>query len=140
MNEATNQPSRPIAVIADDHCQARELVERVLAPSHEVVAAVGDGEALIEAVQKWDPDLIVVDVDMPRRDGLDAIRALRKQGLRGIMVIITVTADPALAGCALAVGADAFVIKSRLVEDLPRAITAALRHETYVSSLESGTR
>ncbi len=125
----------PTAVIADDYANVRGAVTGLLAPTHEVVAAVGDGEALLEAAGSHRPDLLIVDINMPRVTGLQALPRLRALLPDALIIIITVTEDPALARQASALGANAFVLKSRLAKDLIRALSTAAEGDFYVSPM-----
>ncbi|MCP4547879.1 MAG: response regulator transcription factor [bacterium] len=125
----------PRAVIADDHAFVRRAVTGLLASTHEVVATVGDGEALLEAARNHEPDLLIVDINMPRLSGLEALPQLRSLLPNALIIIITVTEDQTLARQASALGANAFVLKSRLAKDLTRAMSAAAEGDIYVSPM-----
>ncbi len=126
---------RPRAVIADDHESSRKMISTLLSRTHEVVAAVGDGEALLESAGDLAPDLIIVDVDMPRLTGIEALQRLRQQDSRALIMIVTVTEDRELALKALKLGANAFVVKSRLVRDFNNAISAATDGISFISPM-----
>ena len=68
---------RPRVLLADDHRLLREAFAHLLEPSCEVVGAVGDGRALLEAAQELRPDIVVLDIAMPLLNGLDAARQLK---------------------------------------------------------------
>ncbi|MCA9728720.1 MAG: response regulator transcription factor [Candidatus Eisenbacteria bacterium] len=126
---------RPTAVIADDHAAMRDLVRRMLLPRFDVVASATDGADLIDAWQAHRPDLLVVDVDMPRLNGIEAVRRIRGLGGSSIVVILTVSDDRDLAEAALEAGANAYVVKTRIASDLFDAIDAALAGGSFVSQL-----
>jgi DNA-binding NarL/FixJ family response regulator len=127
-------PESPRTVIvAEDHAVMRELLERMLSARFSVVASVADGVKLVDAVAEGAPDLLVVDAEMPRLSGLDALRILRRRGVSTPAVIVTSHQDSALARRALDVGASAFVLKLCLATDLELGVDAALAGLTFVS-------
>jgi len=69
---------KPRVLIADDHTLVVEAFETLLAPTCEVIGHVSDGRAMVAAVRKHQPDVVVVDVSMPLLNGLDAARQVRQ--------------------------------------------------------------
>ena len=69
--------TRPRVLLADDHRMLADALKKVLEPRCEVVGTVSDGRALLEAAGKLNPDIIVLDITMPRLNGLDAGRQLK---------------------------------------------------------------
>ncbi len=128
---------RPTVVIADDHERMRQLVRRILSQDLVVLEAVSDGEALLEAAKELNPDLFVVDINMPRLNGLEALRQLRELGNTTPVIILTSSEDSAFLERALQIGANGFVIKSRLGYDLVRATREALAGRTFTSPLSA---
>ena len=96
---------------------------RLLALDFEVVGSVTDGETLLEAVQQLQPDLIVLDVNLPKLQGLDACRQITQSNPGMKIIVFTAMTDPALRERALAAGASAFVSKLSGATDLPSTIT-----------------
>ncbi len=124
----------PRILIADDHAPLRERVTRLLTPAYQVVGSVGDGLQLLASAEQLHPQAVVVDLDMPRMTGSQAIRELRARGDATPIVAISVTEDPDVVRHVLDTGANAFVFKSRLVPDLPIALTAVLQQDSFVST------
>ncbi len=120
-------------LLADDHRATLLAVQSFLEADYNVVAAVGDGQALIEAIEAHSPDVAVVDVSMPRMTGLEAARQLRDMGLATRVIFLTLQGDPKYLHSALAAGAVGYVLKYRLERDLPLAIEAALAGRRFVS-------
>jgi DNA-binding NarL/FixJ family response regulator len=114
-----------MALLADTAC--------LLGRDHEIVGAVTNGRELLKAAGSLDPDLIVLDISMPILDGFEAARLLEQAGCRSKLVFLTVWDDADYAREAMALGAAAYVVKSRLAADLPTAITAAMADQHFVS-------
>lgn len=126
---------RPRVLLADDHKLLLEAFQRLLEPEFEVVGTVTDGRALLTMAPALQPDVIVVDISMPRLNGLEAGRRL-KQLLPGVkLVFLTMNQEVALAAEAFHLGASAFVLKSSAASELRRAIQLALRGKTYLTPL-----
>lgn len=120
-------------VIADDVPEMLDAVAKRLSPDYEVVGRVSDGAALVECVLKLTPDLIVTDISMPKLTGIEALSCLRQLGIQIPAVILTVHEDEDLVKDALSLGVQGFVLKRRLVSDLPLAAHEALNGRTFVS-------
>ena len=68
---------RTRVLLADDHLMLVEALKKVLEAEYDVVGSVGDGLALLDATEKLQPDVVVLDIAMPLLNGLDAGRQLR---------------------------------------------------------------
>ena len=95
----------------------------------EVVGRVTDGSALLEAAERYQPDVIVLDVTMPGIDGLEACRQIKMAAPHTRIVFLTAADDAAIRERALSLGASAFVVKYRAWEQLLPAI-----HGAYLGS------
>jgi DNA-binding NarL/FixJ family response regulator len=126
---------RPRVLLADDHGLLLEAFEKLLEPYCDVVGKVGDGRALLAAASELEPDVVVLDITMPRLDGLDAGRYLRKTLPDVKLVFLTVHEDPDLAEECMRMGASAFLIKGSAASELFDAIRCAMEGETYVTPL-----
>jgi DNA-binding NarL/FixJ family response regulator len=133
MKTTPESVSRVRVILADDNKIIREKVIMLLEPEFEVVGAVADGQALLEAVPNFDPDVGVIDISMPRIGGIEAVRKLKGTGCRMLVVYLTVHEDPDFARAAFEGGASAYVVKSRMVSDLIPAIRAATHGRFFVS-------
>jgi DNA-binding NarL/FixJ family response regulator len=120
-------------LLADDHPALLAETARLLGEDHDLVGTVGNGLDLLAAAEQLDPDLIVLDISMPGLDGFEAARRLKRAGCRSKLVFLTVWEDADFAREALALGADAYVVKSRLASDLLPAIAQALAEHHFVS-------
>ena len=112
-------------LIADDHSGMLEWLAATVCEEFDVVGTVQDGVAALAAAAELDPDVIVLDCAMSPMNGLEVTRTLRESGARSVVVLITGYNDPELAEAALTAGAVAFVMKSKLTENLLPAIRFA---------------
>ena len=120
-------------IIADDHTLVAEALHTLVTPHFQVVATVADGRALLDVAISFRPDAVVVDVAMPRLNGLEACRQL-KDRLPGVkLVFLTMSEDPELAREAMKMGASGYVLKKCAGSELIDALKAAMRGRTYVT-------
>jgi DNA-binding NarL/FixJ family response regulator len=120
-------------LLADDHEIFVEGLQRILEPRFELVGAVRDGRALLDEAERLRPDVIVTDVAMPRLNGLDAVRQLRKRGVRTKVVFLSMHADPDLVTEAFRAGASGYVLKSAAARELLEGIEAVLAGKVFLS-------
>ncbi len=120
-------------LLADDHPAVLDQVDRLLEDDFEVVDEVSDGQALLEAVAATSPQLLVIDISMPRVDGLEATRRLRGSGLEVPIVFLTVHEDPDFVRAAFDAGGSGYVVKSRLASDLLVCIREVMAGRRFVS-------
>lgn len=122
-------------VIAEDHTILREGLRALLSAHQEfdVIGEAEDGRDLIRCVETLNPDLILADLSMPRMNGLDAIREIKKHG-KGIRVIVlTVHRDEEYIQAALGAGADGYILKDASYDELVLAIKNVLSGKRYLS-------
>jgi DNA-binding NarL/FixJ family response regulator len=120
-------------VLADDHKAMLERVKGLLNSHSAVVEAVDNGQALVELARDSNPDVLIVDIEMPGINGIEAVRQIRKSGSTAKVVFLTVHEDPDMVPLCFEAGALGFVVKSRLASDLIPAIQLALTNHTFVS-------
>ena len=99
----------------------------------EVVAAVGDGDALIDAARRLRPDVIVTDFAMPGLSGLDALVRLKAEQINSRVIMLTMHNDAELATRAIRAGASGFLLKESAGEELLAAIRQALQGRVYLT-------
>ena len=109
------------------------LTADALADECLVVGSVGDGRELLAEAERLHPDIIVLDITMPRLGGIEAARQLRHLERPARLVFLTVHEDADYARAALDAGGLGYVVKTRLASDLLPAIRAALINQTFVS-------
>jgi len=124
-------------LLADDHPHFPEFVESLLETSFEIVGKVGDGQALLEAAAKLNPDVIVTDISMPFLNGIEAAEQLRGTGCNARIIFLTVHSDPDFVRICLATGAFGYITKPRVALDLIPAIREALAGHLFISPYET---
>jgi DNA-binding NarL/FixJ family response regulator len=126
---------RPRVLLADDHTMLLDAFRRLLEPRCDIVGTACDGRALLELAASTQPDVIVLDIAMPRLNGMDACAQLRRKmpGVR--LVFLTVNEDPDIAAEAIRLGASGYLLKNSASCELFTAIERALAGKTYVTSL-----
>jgi DNA-binding NarL/FixJ family response regulator len=124
---------RPRVLLADDHPAVLALTAAALAEECLVVGRVGDGHELLAEAERLHPDVIVLDITMPRLDGIEAARQLRRSHQPARLVFLTVHEDADYARAALDAGGLGYVVKARLASDLLPAIRAALADRPFIS-------
>ena len=110
-------------LLADDHFFILAGVEAVLRDSgFEVVAKVRDGAAVFSAIQATRPDILVLDVRMPERDGIDVLTTLRARGDKRPVVLLTASLDDRLLLEAVKAGVNGIVLKEGAEEILLKCL------------------
>ena len=125
--------TRTRILLAEDHKDMRERVVRLLESDFEVVGAVEDGLALLEAAERMRPEVCVLDISMPRMDGIEAAARLRERAPAVRVVFLSVHEDGDFVRAALETDALGYVVKSRMASDLRTAIREALAGRLFVS-------
>ena len=120
-------------LLADDHLDSLETIERHLKPEFEVVGKVLDGHRLLQEAMRLKPDVIVSDISMPRLNGIEAADQLKESGCQSRIVFLTVHSDPDFVRVCLAAGAFGYVVKSRIGTELVPAIREALAGHIFIS-------
>ena len=121
-------------LVADDHKEMRDSVCRCLEEEFNVIGAVADGAALLEAAARLDPDVCLLDISMPKLNGIEVANQLKQCGSRAKVIFLTIHEDMDFAQAALKTGASGYVIKRRLASDLLRAVKEALAGRIFISS------
>jgi CheY-like chemotaxis protein len=109
---------RPRVLIADDYPAMVTAISRLLSLDNDIVGTVADGSTLLEAAQRLRPDVIVLDLNLPKLSGLEACRQITRALPEIKIVVLTAALDPARSQEALDAGASAFVSKLKNFGDL----------------------
>lgn len=126
--------SKPRILLADDCERIVQTVSVLLAGEFEVVGCARDGAEAIKATIKLKPDVIVMDIVMPKQDGIQAARRLRQMNSPAKIVFLSGMEDQEYVEAALAAGGSGFVFKCRAACDLSVALHDALAGRVFVST------
>ena len=130
--KAVSRPDRPRVLLADDHSLVLERVQSVL-NDYVIVGTAHNGTDLVTEALRLHPDVIVLDITMPRLNGIEAAHKLREAGSTSRFVFLTVHDQPAFLHACFAEGALGYVTKLHMGTDLVPAINEALSGHRYVS-------
>lgn len=122
-------------VIADDHNLFRQGLRNLLGkePDINVVGEASDGRDAMDTVHRTRPDVVVMDVEMPGMNGIEATARIRKSFPTIQVVMLSMHSDPVLIGQTLDNGAKGYVLKTSVSMDLVKAIRTACGGTTYLS-------
>ena len=122
-------------VLADDHTILREGLRALLTADSqfEVVGEARDGREAVRCVEKLAPDLLLMDLSMPRMSGMDAIREIKKRYPDTKIIALTVHKTEEYLLTTLQAGADGFVLKDATHDELLMAIQNVMGGKSYLS-------
>jgi len=128
-------PERKRIVIAEDHTILREGLRMLLSsnPDFEVVGEARDGLEAIRAIDSLKPDLILMDLSMPRMNGVGAIQEIKKQSPLTKILVLTVHKTEEHILTALKTGADGYILKDATHSELMLAIDNIFSGRSYLS-------
>jgi two-component system, NarL family, response regulator NreC len=123
-------------LIADDHAILRSGLRMLIDSQHDmtVVGEAQDGDEAIQIAKKMSPNIVILDVTMPERGGLNTIHEILKQNPTARVLLLTMHEELAYVRTALAAGAAGYVLKRSVDADLLSAIRAVHRGRTYVDA------
>jgi DNA-binding NarL/FixJ family response regulator len=127
--------ARPRVILADDHTMILEALKNMLEPEFEVVGMFSDGLSLVEAAPALQPNVILLDICMPKMNGLNAGQRLKERMPLVKLIYLTMNSDPDIAGEAFRLGASAYLLKNSAASELRHAIRQVIRGGLYVTSL-----
>lgn len=126
---------RRVLVAEDEALIRMDLAEMLRDEGYEIVGEAGDGQEAVELAESLKPDLVIMDVKMPRRDGIDAASEIAAKRIAPI-VILTAFSQRELVERARDAGAMAYLVKPFNVNDLIPAIEVAVSRFSEISALE----
>jgi DNA-binding NarL/FixJ family response regulator len=122
-------------LVVDDHPVVRHGLRTLLGsrPEWKVIDEAQDGIEAVDKANSLKPDVIVLDVSMPKMDGLEACRRIRKSVPETEILIVTQHDSPQMMREALSAGARGYVVKANVARDLPAAVEAVSQHRPFTS-------
>ena len=137
MTGSTTDAAKPRRVlVAEDEALIRlDLAEMLREEGYEVVGEAGDGQEAVELAESLKPDLVIMDVKMPRRDGIDAASEIASKRIAPI-VVLTAFSQRDLVERARDAGAMAYLVKPFSITDLIPAIEVAVSRFSEIAALE----
>jgi DNA-binding NarL/FixJ family response regulator len=135
----TSQPSDPSLsrkiVIVDDHPVFRKGLAQLIdsEPDLKVCGSAGTAAQGLKAIEKTDPDLVLVDITLPDKSGLELIKEIPKVSKRTKILVVSMHDEALYANRVLALGGDGYIMKQEDVDEIVHAIRDVLNGHIYVS-------
>lgn len=122
-------------IIAEDHTIVREGLRALLSsdPEFEVIGEAEDGRNAIRCVERLGPDIVLMDLSMPRMQGMEAIREIKKHRPETAILVLTVHKNEEYILAAFEAGANGYVLKDSTHAELVAAIRTAVKGKPYLS-------
>ncbi|NLF24640.1 MAG: response regulator transcription factor [Deltaproteobacteria bacterium] len=124
-------------IVADDHDVIREALCEMLRSTgkYNIAGQANDGEKLLNLLDTLEPDLVIMDVSMPKLDGIAALRKLKEEGApcQPPILVLSACEEHKSVKAALSAGAKGYIPKNASFEELEFAITSILEGKTYLS-------
>lgn len=121
-------------VIVDDHVMVREGIKQLLEMDGDIkiIGEAGDGEEGIKIIEKTDPDVILLDVNMPKMNGLEMLQKLKETGIPRKVLILTIHNEVEYLLKAVEIGVNGYVLKDSELAVLRKAIFSVHHGENYI--------
>jgi DNA-binding NarL/FixJ family response regulator len=123
--------TKPRILLASDHPEMLDAIRALLDQVGEVVGTVTDGQALVDAAQRLEPDLIMLDISTPGLNGFDATRALQTCALQSKVITLTVHRESTYVSLAFNAGGRGYLLIPSALAELPQAVLHVLAGERY---------
>ncbi|MGH0036269.1 MAG: response regulator [Myxococcota bacterium] len=122
-------------LVADDHGIVREGLRHLLEAEEDihVCAEASDGREVLDEVEKHDPEVVVLDITMPRLGGLETLERMRSRHPGVKVILLSVHSDPPFIQSAISLGADGYVLKNGRAAEVVTAIRAVTKGGSYFS-------
>jgi DNA-binding NarL/FixJ family response regulator len=122
-------------IIAEDHHLVRQGIRALLeeASDIEVIGEAATGQEAVDLTEELNPDVVIMDISMPRLDGTQASERILSLDVPTQIVILSMHADTTIAQQLLRQGVKGYLLKNSIGDELLLAIRAACRNETYLS-------
>lgn len=134
MPSAVQRPSPVSVLIAEDHAIVREGIRMILEaePDFDVVGEAKDGREALELAQRLAPDVVVMDISMPRMTGIEATPQIRRVCPNTRVLILTMHEEESYVFQLLRAGASGYVLKRAAAQDLVEAVRATAKGEAFL--------
>jgi DNA-binding NarL/FixJ family response regulator len=129
---------RPRIVAADDNPHFLGELCVLLEDDFDVVETATNGTAALESIFRCQPDVAILDLTMPGLNGIEVTRRLRTNGVRPAVLICSVENDPEILDAASEAGANGYVFKDRVAQDLIDAVKTVAQGRSFRSNSSHG--
>lgn len=121
-------------VLADDHILMREGIRQLLEfdGTIEVIGEANDGLECIEVLEKVRPDVLLLDINMPKKNGIEVLEEIKKKKIPVKVLILTVHNEIEYLLKAVDIGVDGYILKDSESAELKKAINAVINDESYI--------
>lgn len=121
-------------MIVDDHAMIREGLKQLLELDGEirVINEAGDGEECINKIDLVNPDVLLLDINMPKMNGLEVLKILKERGCTTKILILTIHNEVEYLAKAVKIGVNGYVLKDSPAETLKKAIFTVYNGETFI--------
>jgi two-component system NarL family response regulator len=127
-------------LVADDHALFRDgIISLLTAADHRVIGQVGDGDEAVKAAAELKPDLVLMDIEMPRLNGLEALEKIKEQSPQTRVVMLTVSDNDEHVMTAIEMGADGYLLKDLNSREFLECIRG-LEHGNLAVTRKTATR
>jgi DNA-binding NarL/FixJ family response regulator len=120
-------------LVVDDHPVVRQGLRALIASRSEweIIDEAEDGIQAVERADRLQPDVVVLDVSMPKMDGLEACRRIRRNAPKSEVLFVTQHDSPQMMREAMSAGAKGYIVKSDAARDLLAALEAVSQHKVF---------
>lgn len=121
-------------MIADDHSMIREGLKQLLEleGNFEVIAEANDGEECLQIMSSLNPDVLLLDINMPKKNGLEVLKELKNRNSKIKVLVLTVHNEVEYLMKAIEIGINGYLLKDSESATLKKAILTVIRGETYI--------
>lgn len=121
-------------VIVDDHVMVRQGIKQLLELDGDirVIGEASDGEEGIKVLEENDPDVLLLDINMPKMNGLQALQKIREKGIKRKVLLLTIHDEVEYLIKAKEIGADGYVLKDSELAVLKKAIYSVYEGNTFI--------
>lgn len=127
--------SKARLLIVDDHPVFRRGLREIIEETRrfQIIGDVADGESALQQLAELKPDVAIVDIDLPRLNGLEVMRALQRAKSSVIVMVLTMYKEEDMFNAAMDLGVKAYVLKENAVDDILIALDKVLQGEVFIS-------